>query len=332
MSIKPHPETPENQRATSAAAADPVAGAADRVPLDEPRLRTVMNELGMGELWVSEHTGSTNDDLAQRATHQPLTNLSVETTEHQMAGHGRLGRGWQAPARSSLATSIYFRPAPGFNQAGLAWLSMLCSTAMVWTLREDAGVGAGLKWPNDVVAGGSKVCGVLAQLVMRPEGPVVIVGAGLNVSLTAAELPVATAASLGTLGAATLDRTLLLEGYLRRVTHLFRAFEGAGGDASTPARYPVPQQLSAPEADSVAHIAPGQVRDTSTSLREVVRSAMVTIGHQVDAHLPNGTVLRGTATDLDAEGALRVRDEAGTEHHVLAGDVQHLRRSDGSYA
>lgn len=329
MSIKPHPETPENQRATSAVAADPGAGAADRVPLDQPRLRTTMDELGMGELWVSEHTGSTNDDLAARATHQPLTNLSVETTEHQMAGHGRLGRGWQAPARSSLATSIYFRPAPGFNHAGLAWLSMLCSTAMVWTLREDAGVGAGLKWPNDVVAGGSKVCGVLAQLVMRPEGPVVIVGAGLNVSLTAAELPVATAASLGTLGAATLDRTLLLEGYLRRVTHLFRAFEGAGGNASTPAGYPVPPQLSDLETSSVA---PGQTRDAATSLREVVRSAMVTIGHQVDAHLPNGTVLRGTATDLDAEGSLTVRDEAGTEHHVLAGDVQHLRRSDGRYA
>ena len=59
---------------------------------------------------------------------------------------------------------------------------------------------------------------------------------------------------------------------------------------------------------------------------------MVSIGHEVDAHLPDGTVLRGTAEDLGAEGALVLRDAAGKLHHVLAADVFHLRRSDGSYA
>ena len=306
----------------------------DRAPLDAAALRRGMAEAGMGELWISGHTGSTNDDLAARAHGADLANLSVETTEHQMAGHGRLGRGWQTPARSALATSIYFRPGPGFDSSGLAWLSMLCAAAMVQTLREDASLAAGLKWPNDVVAEGKKVCGVLAQLVMRPEGPVVVVGAGLNVSLTAAELPVDTAGSLGMLGAATLDRTELLGGYLRRVAQLFGTFEAAGGNASGKARYAMARETpkagtpdaGSPDAGTASAEAP------EATLREVVRSVMVTIGQRVDAHLPNGTVLRGTAIDLDTDGSLKVREDEGTVHSVLAGDVTHLRRSDGSYA
>ncbi|MDQ0092696.1 biotin--[acetyl-CoA-carboxylase] ligase [Paeniglutamicibacter psychrophenolicus] len=300
---------------------------ADRAPLDAAALRRGMAAAGLGELWISEHTGSTNDDLATRAHGADLANLSVETTEHQMAGHGRLGRDWQTPARSALASSIYFRPGPGFDSSGLAWLSMLCAAAMVQTLREDASLAAGLKWPNDVVAEGKKVCGVLAQLVMRPAGPVVVVGAGLNVSLTAAELPVDTAASLGMLGAATVDRTALLDGYLRRVAQLFRTFESAGGNASAKARYTAGAGATDAETpDAETPEAP------EATLREVVRSVMVTIGHRVDAHLPNGTVLRGTAIDLDADGSLKVRQDDGTVHSVMAGDVTHLRRSDGSYA
>ncbi len=68
------------------------------------------------------------------------------------------------------------------------------------------------------------------------------------------------------------------------------------------------------------------------SLRRTIARHMVSIGHEVDAHLPDGTVLRGTAEDLGPEGALVLRDAAGKLHHVLAADVFHLRRSDGSYA
>lgn len=302
----------------------PATAAGRRAPVDAAALRRMMDDAQLGELFTSEQTGSTNDDLAARAATSSLANLSVQTTEEQVQGHGRLGRSWQAPARSSLAASIYFRPSAGFDQSGLAWLSMLCATAMVQTLRHDASVAAGLKWPNDVVAGGKKICGLLAQLVMTEAGPVVVVGAGLNVSLTATELPVHTASSLELLGAQTLDRTLLLGGYLRRVAHLFRAFERVGGNASAPAGYAL--EATGGSAGT------GQEKETAATLRELVRSVMVTIGHQVDAHLPNGHVLSGTAVDLDAEGSLTVREPNGALHHVLAGDVYHLRRSDGSYA
>ncbi|MFJ6417937.1 biotin--[acetyl-CoA-carboxylase] ligase [Paeniglutamicibacter sp. NPDC091659] len=279
-----------------------------RPPLDDSRVREVMKGLGMGELWVSQATGSTNDDLVARAKAGQLAHLSVETTEHQEAGHGRLGRGWETPDRSSLAISIYFRPDAGFDPAGLPWLSMLCGTAMVQALNEQAGLAAGLKWPNDVVAGGHKLCGVLAQLVLTADGPAVVVGTGLNVSQERAELPVPTAGSVALLGGRTTDRTDLMAGYLDRVAELYRGFAAVHGNAG--------------------EAGPGD----RVSLRRTIARHMVSIGHEVDAHLPDGTVLRGTAEDLGSEGALVLRDAAGKLHHVLAADVFHLRRSDGSYA
>lgn len=323
MDIEENAEDPSltavNKEPSSAEVTAPTdAAPLQRAALEPARLRQMMAETRMGELWISEQTGSTNDDLAARIKAALPANLSVETTEHQRAGHGRLGRGWESPARSSLASSIVFRTAPSFEQKGLPWLSMLCAVAMVHTLREDAGLDAGLKWPNDVVAEGKKVCGVLAQLVMTEQGPVVVVGAGLNVSTTAAELPVPTAASLATLGAKTLDRTLLLGGYLRRVAHLYRSFERVGGNANVAVRY--------------GTSAPGGYPERQLTLRELVSEVMVSLGQQVDAFLPDGTVLRGRAVELDADGSLLLRTMDNAEHHVLAGDIQHLRRSDGSYA
>lgn len=291
----------------------PHAASTDRLPLDTARIREAMAQHGMGELGITPSTGSTNDDLVQRARTGNLAHLSVESTEHQQAGHGRLGRGWETPARSSLAISVFMAPDPGFDSAGLPWLSMLCATAMVQTLQEDADVAAGIKWPNDVVAGGSKLCGVLAQLVATPNGPAVVVGAGLNVSQGRDELPVATAASLRTLGATTLDRTALFTGYLRRVAALYTSFSTVHGDASAPL----------PGLGASLH---------GESLRAVIARNMVSIGHAVDAHLPDGTTLHGIAEDLGDDGALLIRDTAGTLHRVLAADVFHLRRSDGTYA
>ncbi|PQZ91136.1 biotin--[acetyl-CoA-carboxylase] ligase [Arthrobacter sp. MYb227] len=280
----------------------------ERPALDISSLQATMAHLGMGQLHISSSTGSTNDDLVQRAKNGSLANLSVESTEHQQAGHGRLGRGWETPARSSLAISIFFRPPAHFDAAGLPWLSMLCASAMVQTLKEEAGISAGIKWPNDVVAHGAKLCGVLAQLVPTEEGFGVIVGAGLNVNQEQNELPVSTAASLHTLKATTTNRTTIFAGYLQRVRSLFEQFAIAHGKANTP------------------------LGNTNESLRALVAKNMFSLGHAVDAHLPDGSILTGTAIDLGQDGSLILRATTGEIHNVLAGDVFHLRRSDGNYA
>lgn len=285
-----------------------------RAPLDAAALRRDLVEPGtIHRLDVVESTGSTNTDLAAAFAADPgqWSEVSVLATDFQSAGRGRLERTWQAPPCSSLAVSILLRPAPGGAPAPAdtyGWLSMLCATALATALRECAGVHAELKWPNDVIVAGRKVAGVLAQLVPAPGGPAaVVVGAGVNVTLERDELPVPTATSLLLEEATTVDTTVLLTAYLREVARLYSGFLRAGGRADAPI-------------------------DGGDSLRERVAALMATLGAPVRAELPGGTSLEGTAVGLESDGALSVKAADGTITAVRAGDVVHLRRTDGRYA
>lgn len=288
--------------------------AALRAPLDATALRRDLVEAGtLQRLDVVESTGSTNTDLARFLVGNPgaWPEISVLATDFQSAGRGRLERTWQAPPRSSLAVSILFRPAPrdgAVPEDAYGWLSMLCATALAAALRETCGVTAELKWPNDVIVGGRKVAGVLAQLVPAPDGPpAVVVGAGVNVTLGRDELPVPTATSLLLEGATTVNTTVLLTDYLRQAARLYTGFLRAGGKAGEPI-------------------------DGGSSLRERVAATMATLGAPVRAEMPGGATVEGTAAGLEPDGALTVRTTDGTTTVVRAGDVVHLRRTDGRYA
>lgn len=317
----PDPGRPPSQADVAATGAG-TGAAPRRAPLDATGLtRRLVDDSGaIARLDVVESTGSTNTDLAAAFAADPgnWPDLSVLATDFQSAGKGRLERSWQAPPRSSLAVSILFRPSIGGSappQGAYPWLSMLCALALAESLETAAGVDARLKWPNDVVVDGRKVSGVLARFV--PAGalpgalPGVVVGAGVNVSLTAGELPVPTATSLLLAGARTTDTTVLLEAYLRAAAGLYRGFLADGADAD------------GGEADG------GGRRD---SLRARVAARMATLGASVRAELPGGSTLEGTAVGLDAHGGLQVRTADGGVATVTAGDVVHVRRTDGRYA
>lgn len=108
---------------------------------------------------------------------------AVAAADEQTAGRGRLGRGWVAPAGSSVLASVALRP--DVPTAKLAELSLVAGRACAQALADVAEVVPEVKWPNDVLLGGRKVAGVLAE---AREGRVVL-GVGINVLQTADELP-----------------------------------------------------------------------------------------------------------------------------------------------
>ncbi len=245
-------------------------------------------------------TGSTNGELAARARAGTVADGAVLTTDHQTQGRGRRDRTWTAPPRSSIAVSVLVVPAE-VPQHRWSWLPLLTGVAVARALTEVAGVTAALKWPNDVQVeadGGQwcKVSGVLAQVVPTPSGAGVVVGVGLNVSQRADELPVPTAASLATLGAASTDRDIVLRAVLRTWGDLLTTWRASGGD-------PAASGVGAAYAD-----------------------ACRTLGRAVEVHLPDGTVLAGRATSVDDDGRLLVLPADGSPLRALAaGDVVHVR-------
>jgi BirA family biotin operon repressor/biotin-[acetyl-CoA-carboxylase] ligase len=117
-------------------------------------------------------TGSTNSDLLERCLDLP--DRTVLRAEHQTAGRGRLDRRWEAPPGSNLLASLLFRVVP----ADPGELMRRVALAAVVAVRSVSPTEVALKWPNDVLLGGRKLAGLLAQ---RADDGSVVVGIGLNV-------------------------------------------------------------------------------------------------------------------------------------------------------
>lgn len=238
--------------------------------------------------WVDE-AASTNTELVARAA-AGWPDRSVLVTDRQTAGRGRLGRAWTAPPGTSLAVSVLVRPRIPRDRYG--WLSLLAGVAMVDAVR-SLGAPADLKWPNDVLIGGRKVCGILAEAL--PDGSGAVLGAGLNHRMTADSLPVPTATSLAVEGLPN-DPDGVLAAYLERLGALLDTFEAAGGDPET------------------------------SGLRLTVERVCGTLGSRVRVELPGGDSVTGQATGLDLDGRLVVvPDRDAAPFVVAAGDVTHLR-------
>ncbi|MFR9753489.1 biotin--[acetyl-CoA-carboxylase] ligase [Nocardia sp. 004] len=264
-----------------------------RPPLDAEQLRRSLLESPelsfFSRIDIVESTGSTNTDLIARATEPDIGN-AVLLAESQSHGRGRHARAWVSPPRAQLAMSLLVK-LDGVAPAALGWLSLLTGIAVVDALRATAGVSAELKWPNDVLIDGRKVAGILAEVATGGAAPIVVVGIGLNVSLTEEELPVPHATSLVLAEAKQTDRTVLVRALLTEFAHRFTAWR---------------------DKDWL----PGE-------LAVAYRERCATIGTTVRAELPDGRTLTGVAEGIDDAGRLLIDDEA-----VSAADVTHLRAQD----
>ena len=254
-------------------------------------------------LWLDE-VGSTNTHLVAAVNSSEgdqWPDFSVVATDNQVAGKGRLGRDWSAPAGASLAVSVLLRPQTPAGRPlppeSLGWFGLLAGLAMARACNSvlPDGKVATIKWPNDVLIGEKKVCGVLSELVTTPQGMVLVVGTGVNIALAEEDLPVPTATSLALEGAqTTLDA--VLAAYLAEFSRITKVFVSAAGNVR------------------------------SSGLLEQVTDLCNTIGKSVRVELPSGDNPVGTAIGINETGLLIVEMSNCAEPLVVsAGDVTHLR-------
>ena len=270
----------------------------NRPPLDAGVLRRALVRDAGGDpdaFWsrvdVVTETGSTNADLlaAPRDADYPR---SVLIAEHQTGGRGRHARPWVSAPRALVTVSAVL-DMPGMDLADIGWLPLLAGVAVVDVLRGTAGVDAELLGPNDVVSGGRKVVGILAEVAATAPVPTVVVGIGLNVSLTEDELPVPTATSLLLEDAEVTDRTVLVRAILRELARRHREWEAAGWKVD--------------------------------ALAAAYKERCGTLGRRVRAELPGDRELIGTAIDVDVEGRIVIEADGKSPVAVSAGDITHLR-------
>jgi len=217
--------------------------------------------------------------LARKLARNGADEGTLVIAEQQSAGRGRLERSWLSPP-GGIYMTVITRPRVAPSQAPR--INMLVAVAVSDVLERLYGVPAWVKWPNDVLIEGKKVCGILAEMEAECDAVrFVNVGIGLNAnSRIAPEQPAAV--SLIELRGAPVDRVRLVmdivDGILSRLPAM-----------------------------------------TGDSILDEWRTRTVTIGRQVSI-VAAGEVVSGVAVDITASGTLLVRDVDGQTHEVVAGD------------
>ncbi len=216
-----------------------------------------------GDIRRFEDLDSTNRHLVELARSGAPEGIVV-VADHQWAGRGRRGRTWEAPPGSCLLLSVLLRPALDADDLHLATAAV--ALAAVAACSEVSGVDAVVKWPNDLLVGGAKLAGVLAEAVAEPSGsPAVVVGIGINVDWPGPEGAGGT--SLSAAGGRSTDRDQLLSALLEALEPRRAALDEAVG---------------------------------RRAVHEELRSRCDTLGRRVRVELIDRVVV-GTAVDLTSE-------------------------------
>ncbi len=221
---------------------------------------------------------------------------TVVVADEQTEGRGRAGRGWFSPAGLGLWLSVLFRPRSSARE--LAPLSMVVAASVAEAVASASEVDVGVKWPNDIVADGRKLGGILLESLQGASGTVehVVVGIGLNVDLERADLPddlAETAVSLRMLTRRRIERLALLRAILERLDEDWARFEQEG---------PAP-------------------------FLKRWRSLSTTLGREIEIASGASTV-RGKAIGLSPSGALIVEEPDGRRVEIWHGDVKEREDAD----
>ena len=231
-------------------------------------------------------TGSTNEDaFALGKSGAPAGIVCV--AESQCRGRGRLDRFWFSPPGVGLYCSVLLRPSLSLEDAGL--LSFCSALAMTGTLR-DAGLQAGVKWPNDIVFDGRKLCGILSLCDGDAYGlRFAVIGSGLN--LRAGSYPEelrGRAACLEDFGVSA-DPDLLLQSYLSSLSAQVETLEKSG---------------FAPLRDALEDVCVSLSRPVRVSGGQQAEGIAEGIGDHGELllRLPDGSVLPVTCGDVSVRG------------------------------
>lgn len=234
------------------------------------------NTLGSRPHQFYEQVGSTQDIAFDWLKNGAVAG-AVVIADEQIGGRGRQGRGWHNPPGQAIALSIILKP----HRSQLSQITMLGALAISDVLTDLGAGDVGIKWPNDVLLNGKKVCGVLPEAYWEGDSlRGVVLGMGINVRVDFAGTELAERAiSIETALGKSVDRTQFVADLLARLDH-WRDFLG------------------------------------TNDLLRIWKSRLISLGKPATV----GDV-SGIAESVDEEGALLIRTADGSLQRVVAGEL-----------
>jgi BirA family biotin operon repressor/biotin-[acetyl-CoA-carboxylase] ligase len=240
-----------------------------------------------------QETGSTNDE-AFRLGMEGAPEGTVVVANSQSAGKGRLQRSWFSPPSSNIYTSVILRPE--FNPADAPRITIMAGLAAAQTIETCCPRKARIKWPNDILLDGKKICGILAQMQAGEDKiDFVILGIGINVNVATDEFPPEirnTATSIAVQTGAFHSRQDLLITLYKNLSKWYKALTSNGFEM----------------------------------IREEWLKMASLIGCETQVKFGN-EIIKGKALGIDERGALVISDSKGKVLKILAGDASIVKEN-----
>ena len=244
-------------------------------------LKTVT--IGKKAVYHYGSVGSTND-IAYLLAEKGEPEGVIVIAESQTRGKGRLGRKWVSPKGGGVYMSLILRP--DIEADEIPAITLIAAKSVAKAINRVSGLEPGIKWPNDILVNGRKICGILTEIKAQPDRvDFLVLGIGVNVNTPGGDLP-CEGTSIKNETGCCVDRVMF-------VRNMLEEFE-----------------------DDYNRL----VKYGFSSLREDCKKLSLLLSRKIKITEHN-RVITGTAVDIDDKGALIVKDGKGMLHRVFSGDI-----------
>jgi BirA family transcriptional regulator, biotin operon repressor / biotin---[acetyl-CoA-carboxylase] ligase len=256
----------------------------DRLSYGELNPFLITKYIGRNVLYFDSVT-STNDIIREHAQKGEAEGLIV-IAEEQSKGRGRMGRDWATPKGVAIAMSMLLRP--NLSPQFVPGITSVIAISVVEALKSATGFDIKIKWPNDIVLDGKKICGILTEMSAEMDAVnYVIIGMGMNINQEYFEDNIKDVAiSLKSYSGRSFDRKLILAEILNKFEVNYEAFKSQG-----------------------IKLFIDKIKQYSALLNK--RVVISNINEKYE----------GEAIDIDSDGCLIVRLDNGEVKRVISGDV-----------
>lgn len=196
--------------------------------LSEDELKSLRKTKWIGSRIVYYDVTDSTNIQAKRLAEEGSPHGTFVVADCQKSGRGRRGRSWESPAKSGIFMTLLLRPEIRPDQASM--LTLVAAMAVATALRKCVDIPAQIKWPNDIVLGRKKICGILTEMNTEIEDiNYVVIGIGINVSNEAFPEEIShMATSIYQESGKTIRRAELIETIWEQFEHYYAVFCKAG--------------------------------------------------------------------------------------------------------
>lgn len=257
--------------------------------LSAVKLMTGMRSHVMGRSLKLYNEVDSTQIIAQQLAQEGASEGTLVLAEQQNAGRGRMGKHWHSPKGKGVWMSLVLRPTVPIHFT--PQLTLLTAVAVCRAIRKTTAVPAAIKWPNDILIEGRKVCGILLESFAEDERlRYVIAGIGISANLEQEDYPdplKPIATSLLLASGRKVDRTELIAAVMEEFECLYELYHENGFDP----------------------------------IRSAWEALTITLGGTVRANTSKGSI-EGTAMAIDELGALQIQKADGETVKLYSADIQ----------